>query len=57
MKLVFNKTSQYMAHDLANHLRVLFKQHGIKVKESLIMQFEYKAYLSLGGKKEKYKSK
>lgn len=55
MKIILNKQIRSISSDLTKQMRLLLKQHGLKPKESLLMQFDYKIYIALGGKKEKYK--
>jgi hypothetical protein len=54
MKLIFEKQAYQMAEMLTKQLSVLFKQSGKKLSVALEMQFQYRTYISLGGKKKNY---
>lgn len=56
MKIITNKNALKISDELTKQLRLLLISQGCKLKEIAFFRFKYKVYLSLGGKKEKFKN-
>lgn len=55
MKIILNKQAKTISDNITKQIKAVLKQHGIKLKESAVMQMNFKIYTALGGKKEKFK--